>query len=70
MTATWAGSSAWLCDRTFFIAQACRRDMSQLKVVRTALKRLMTGLPGDDFLPGPCLPDDTRERIKRSLKSD
>ena len=49
---------------------ACRRYMNQLRVMRLALKRLMTGLPADDFLAGPCLPDDARERIKRSLKSD
>ena len=49
---------------------ACRRYLNQLKLMRLALKRLTTGLRADDFLTGPCLPDDARNRIKRSLKSD
>ena len=49
---------------------ACRRYVSQLRVIRSALKRLTAGLSGDDPLPGPGLPDDARERIKRSLKRD
>ncbi len=49
---------------------ACRRYLSQLKHMRVALKQLGARLHTDDPLPGPGLPDDARERIKRSLKRD
>jgi predicted anti-sigma-YlaC factor YlaD len=49
---------------------ACRRYLMQLKLIRAALKQLGARLPTDDLLPGPGLPDDARERIKRSLKRD
>ena len=49
---------------------ACRRYLRQLKLIRAALKRLGEHLETDDLLPGPGLPDDARERIKRSLKRD
>ncbi len=49
---------------------ACRRYMSQLKRMRVALKQLGSRLQTDDPFLGPGLPDDARERIKRSLKRD
>ena len=49
---------------------ACRRYLSQLKLIRAALKQLGSRLQTDEPLPGPGLPDDARERIKRSLNSD
>ncbi len=49
---------------------ACRRYLSQLKHMRVALKQLAERLQTDDPLPGPGLPDDARERIKRTLKRD
>lgn len=47
---------------------ACRRYLRQLKLIRAALKQLDASLQADDLLPGPGLPDDAREQIKRSLK--
>jgi hypothetical protein len=49
---------------------ACRRYLGQLKLIRAALRRLGARMETDDLLPGPGLPDNARERIKRSLKSD
>ena len=49
---------------------ACRRYLKQLKIIRAALKHLGARLQTDDLLTGPVLPDDARERIKRSLKRD
>jgi predicted anti-sigma-YlaC factor YlaD len=49
---------------------ACRRYSRQLKLLQGALWRLGASLQTDDPLPGAGLPDDTRERIKRSLKSE
>jgi len=46
----------------------CRRYRRQLKLVKSALKRLATRLETDDPLPGPGLPADLRERIKGLLK--
>jgi len=47
---------------------ACRRYLRHLKVVRSALERLVIHLETDDLLPGPALPADVREQMKRSLK--
>ncbi len=47
---------------------ACRRYRRQLKLVRSALERLATRLETDLPLPGPALPADVREKLKRSLK--
>jgi predicted anti-sigma-YlaC factor YlaD len=49
---------------------ACRRYLRQLKRIRVVLRQLCARLETDDLLPGPGLPDDARERIKRSLKRD
>jgi predicted anti-sigma-YlaC factor YlaD len=49
---------------------ACRRYLRQLRLVRAALRGLVTRLETDQPLPGPGLPDDVRERIKRALKQD
>lgn len=46
----------------------CRRFVRQIKILRRALGRLAARLESDDSLPGPALPDDVRERIKRTLR--
>ena len=48
--------------------RACRRYSRQLKLVRCAMRQLATCLETDQPLPGPGLPDDARERIKRRSK--
>jgi hypothetical protein len=47
----------------------CRRYLRQINLLRRALRRLASGLEseGQPPLPGPALPDDVRERIKRAL---
>ena len=47
---------------------ACRRYMSQLKMIRETFGRLRGRLETEDPLPGPSLPENTRERIKRALE--
>jgi hypothetical protein len=49
---------------------ACRRYLRQVTLVRIALRQLAMRLETDQDLPGPGLPDDVRERIKRALKED
>ncbi len=49
---------------------ACRRYVRQIKYLSVAMRRLIPHLESDAPLPGPNLPDDIRERIKQSLKSD
>ena len=46
----------------------CRRFAQQIKLLRFALGRLAGHLERDDPLPGPALPDDVRDKIKRALK--
>ena len=52
--------------------RACRRYGRQLHILRRALQRLASRIdnePEDDLgLPGPGLPDEVRERIKRALE--
>ncbi len=45
---------------------ACRRFVQQVELLRRAVRRI----EADDALPGPALPDDARERIKRALRGD
>jgi predicted anti-sigma-YlaC factor YlaD len=45
---------------------ACRRFVRQVEVLRRAVRRIEAG----GSLPGPALPDDVRERIKRALRED
>lgn len=49
---------------------ACRRYLRQLKLVRRALRGLAGRLEADAPLPGPGLPDDVRQEIKRSLRGN
>jgi predicted anti-sigma-YlaC factor YlaD len=49
---------------------ACRRYLRQIKLLSCAMRRLATRIEVDQPLPGPGLPDDARERIKRALKRD
>ena len=52
----------------------CRRYLRQIKTLGQALRRLAdrveTETEVEDHLPGPALPDDVRERIKRRLKGE
>jgi hypothetical protein len=47
----------------------CRRYLRQITLLRRALRRLASRLEtdGPPPLPGPSMPDDVRERIKRAL---
>lgn len=45
---------------------ACRRFARQLAILRTAVRRIEAGAP----LPGPGLPDDACDRIKRALRGN
>jgi predicted anti-sigma-YlaC factor YlaD len=45
---------------------ACRRFVQQVAVLRRAVRRIEAGAP----LPGPGLPDDARDRIKRALREN
>jgi hypothetical protein len=48
---------------------ACRRYLSQIKLIRGTLRQLRGRLKTDeDPLPGPRLPENTREKIKRALE--
>jgi hypothetical protein len=47
---------------------ACRRYERQLRLLRFAMRRLATRLETDQPLPGPALPVEVRERIKRALR--
>jgi hypothetical protein len=49
---------------------SCRRYVRQIKVLRRALGRLAAHLEADEPLPGPALPDDVREKIKRRLREE
>jgi hypothetical protein len=47
---------------------ACRRYLSQIKLIRETLRHLRGRLETEDPLPGPSLPENTREQIKRALE--
>jgi predicted anti-sigma-YlaC factor YlaD len=47
---------------------ACRRYRSQVAVFRQAMHQLETRLEADAPWPGPGLPSEVRERIKRALR--
>jgi hypothetical protein len=49
---------------------ACRSYLRQLKLIHAAMRQLSAHLQTDDLLPGPGLPEEARDRIKRSLKRD
>jgi predicted anti-sigma-YlaC factor YlaD len=49
---------------------SCRRYSQQIKVLRHALRRLATRLETIEPLPGPALPDDVRDKIKRRLRGE
>ena len=57
-----------LRGRTGSTPKAPRRYMSQLKMIRETFGRLRGRLETEDPLPGPSLPENTRERIKRALE--
>jgi len=46
---------------------ACRRNARQTALLRAALRKFARRLESGHELPGPGLPDDIRERIKRAL---
>lgn len=46
----------------------CRRYLRQIKTLGQALQRFAGRLETADPLPGPVLPEDARERIKRRLE--
>jgi predicted anti-sigma-YlaC factor YlaD len=48
----------------------CRRYDRQIKGLGDALRRLSTRLETDDPLPGPDMPEEVREEIKRKLRED
>jgi hypothetical protein len=72
------GSRSLDCDLAFLeriglhahllYCRACRRYMHQLKLGQCALRRLARRVEAGEPLPGPGLPEDVRERIKRALK--
>jgi hypothetical protein len=47
---------------------ACRRYLSQIKLIRETLRHLRGRLETEDPLPGPSLPENTRDQIKRALE--
>jgi predicted anti-sigma-YlaC factor YlaD len=47
---------------------ACRRYLRQITQLRDALRRLAARAESDPDAPGPTLPDDARERIRRALR--
>jgi hypothetical protein len=49
---------------------ACRRYLKHIRLLQRAVRRLATRLGTDDVLPGPELPDDVRQRIKRVLRGN
>jgi Putative zinc-finger len=53
-----------------FYCGACRRYLRQLKAISRALRGLAGRLESDAPLSGPPMPDDVREKIKRSLKAN
>jgi hypothetical protein len=49
--------------------RACRRYLRQLELVSSALQDLARRFETNRPLPGPCLPDAARERIKQAIKN-
>ncbi len=49
---------------------ACRRFLKQALLVRTAARGLLTRLESDLPVPGPDLPIEARDRIKRALRGN
>lgn len=47
---------------------ACRRYARQIATLRSALRRLASHLEIEQPLPGPGLPADVRDRIKRAME--
>jgi hypothetical protein len=47
---------------------ACRRYRRQLRLIQCAMRELAARIEVGGPLPGPGLPDEVRERIKRALK--
>jgi predicted anti-sigma-YlaC factor YlaD len=47
---------------------ACRRYAQQVETLRRAVRRLVARVEAGEPLPGPGLPIDARERIKRALR--
>lgn len=47
---------------------ACRRYLRQIRLLRSALRRLAARIDADDPSLGPGLPNDLRDRIKRALR--
>lgn len=49
---------------------ACRRFLKQIVLVRRAARGLAERLESDRPVPGPDLPVEARERIKRALRGE
>lgn len=45
----------------------CRRYVRQIRILRLALRHLAARLEADGPMPGPNLPDEVRDSIKRAL---
>jgi hypothetical protein len=50
--------------------KACRRYRRQLEHLRSAMRKLSGDLEAGVPAPGPRLPDEVRERIKRAVKGE
>jgi hypothetical protein len=48
----------------------CCRFVRQIKILRRALGRFAAHLETDELVPGPAMPDDVREKIKRTLRGE
>ncbi len=49
---------------------ACRRYLRQIRLLRDAMRHLLTQVESGEPFPDTTLPDDARERIKQALRSD
>lgn len=50
--------------------KSCRRYLTQIALLRRAMRRFVTRLEGDLPIAGPDLPPGVRDRIKRALKEN
>ncbi len=65
------GRLEWVALRSHLLYCAgCRRFQRQIVLLRTAMRRLATRVEAGEPAPGSVLPDDVRERIKRTLKEN
>ena len=49
---------------------ACRRYLDQVNLVRDALRTLARRMEAGQPLPGPGIPDEVRDRIKRAISEE